>query len=182
MVTSITILLFNYWWVTDEKINTMNIIQNNLIPTNWIKPRIFMHFQLTLNCKQTTGSLELVVFKLLLVMHDANNYEVHVCTETSSVVTNPPSCRLIIYCIAVHTTTKIFYIYHNKIFGIKFIFKLCCTYQDGLNQTLCIHFWSVWWKTSIESHRERCFRVFLEWNTQNLCRFYSTYSTCWIIP
>jgi len=28
-----------------------------------------------------------------------------------------------------------------------------CTYQDGLNQTLCIHFGSVWWKTIIESHR-----------------------------
>jgi len=47
----------------------MNIIQNNLIPTTWITPMIFMHFQLTPNCKPTTGSLEHVVFKLLLVMH-----------------------------------------------------------------------------------------------------------------
>lgn len=122
----------------------MNIIQNNLIPTNYIKSRIFMHFQLTLNCKPTTGSLEFVVFKLLLVMHDANNYEVHICTEASNIVTNPPSYRLIIYCVAIHTTTKIFYVYHNKVFRVKFIFKLCCTNQDSLNQTLCIQFSSVW--------------------------------------
>ena len=128
MVTSITLLLFNYLWVTDEKINAMNIIQNNLIPTTWITPMIFMHFQLTPNCKPTTGSLEHVVFKLLLVMHDAINYEVHICTEPSSVVTNPPSYRLILYFIVVYTTPKIFYVYHNKIFVKTFILKSCCTY------------------------------------------------------
>jgi hypothetical protein len=96
-----------------------------------------MHFQLTLNCKPTGGSLELVVFKLLLVTHDANNYEVHVCTETSSVVTNPPSFRLIIYCIAVHTTTKIFYIYHNKIFGINVLQYVLPTDATFI---LCLYF------------------------------------------
>jgi len=87
-----------------------------------------MHFQLTLNFKPTTGNLEHDVFKLQLVMHDANNYELHICTEPSSVVTNQPSYRLLLYFIVVHTTPNIFYVYRNKIFGKMFIFKLCCTY------------------------------------------------------
>jgi hypothetical protein len=33
-----------------------------------------MNFQLTLNCNITTGSDEQVVFKLLLLMRDANNH------------------------------------------------------------------------------------------------------------
>ena len=56
-----------------------------------------MPFQLTMNCKPTNGILEHVVFKLLLVMHDANNYDVHICTDPSNVVTNPQSYRLILY-------------------------------------------------------------------------------------
>lgn len=161
-VTSITILIFNYLWITDEKINATNIIKNNLISTNWIKPRIFLHFQLTLNCKLTTGTLEHVVFKLLLLMRDANNYEIHIYTESSSLATNPPSYRLILCFIAVYTTPKIFYVYHNKIFG-KRSFSSCVVPI----KTVGIKHWlstleRFGEKQALKVIGERCIRVLLQ--------------------
>ena len=73
----------------------------------------------------------------------------------------------IIHC-SLHNSKYILRLSQKKNLSKEINFQVVL-YQDVLDQTLCIHFGSIWWKTNIESHRGSA--VLLEWSTQNLYKF-----------